>query len=84
MKRYAAPLLLLPDGSFLLSQIIELNEEGSVIRYYPFESELQSTIWLSGLVEICPLNGINHAYHLYPYDLTNKKSVDGTQRILLQ
>lgn len=82
MKRYAAALLLLPDGTFTSASIVE-TEQGNVVRYYPLEIELHSTFWLEGIICIEKQEESLTATQLTPYDMINKKPVAETRRIPL-
>jgi hypothetical protein len=83
MTRYAAQLLLLPGDEILSLQIVEID--GGNIRHYPFTEELSFTQWLDGAIEIVNVGeGREEAYHLTPYDVTNRRAVDGTRRIRLR
>jgi hypothetical protein len=83
MTRYATALLLLPDDSYLTAQIIELNN-GFVTKIYPFTEELHSTIWIEGAIQVIDVTeDRREAYRLSPFDMINKKIVDGTLRTRL-
>jgi hypothetical protein len=83
MTRYASPLLLSTDGSYIKLQVVELIS-GKVERIFSLTEELSAVIWLQGLIQIVDERGGRVAYHLFPYDLINIKSVDETRRIPLR
>lgn len=50
-RRIAAHVIILPDGSRLQGQVVELYG-GRVVNVYPLEGELPMTEWLGSCVEI--------------------------------
>jgi hypothetical protein len=51
VRRVASNQVLLPSGQTLLQTVVEL-QSGQVLRYYPLDSELPQTEWLSGLIQL--------------------------------
>lgn len=51
LRRIAAHVIILPDGSRLKGQVVELYG-GRVVNYYPLDGELPMTEWLGNCVRI--------------------------------
>lgn len=51
LRRIAAHTIILPDGSRLQGQVVELYG-GRVVNYYPLEGELPMTEWLGSCVRL--------------------------------
>lgn len=54
MKRFACHILVLPNGEYLSMQVIELSEEGYLIKHYTFEEEQPATEWVGGVCILLP------------------------------
>ena len=52
MKRYAAHQVLLYNGTTIEQGIVELSDDGIVIRSFPFLYEQPMTEWLGGVIEV--------------------------------
>lgn len=78
MNRYASHYLYVPQAGFLKNHAVEV-EAGRVVRYFALHDEHEDTQWLPGIIEIASTETME-AFHLYPFDFTTMKPVDGTQR----
>lgn len=64
MKRYAAHQVILEDGKRIGQAIVELADDGRVLRCFPFEQEQPMTEWLGGTIEVrADEAGLLRAYH---------------------
>ena len=64
MKRYAAHQVILQDGKSLNQGIVELSDDGRVLRSFPFVHEQPMTEWLGGTIEVkTDEAGSLRAYH---------------------
>lgn len=62
MKRYVSHFLLLPQYGYLKEYIVE-TEHGFVIRLLPFNGEMESTEWISGVIALLPeSNNMDHIF----------------------
>jgi hypothetical protein len=57
MKRYVSHFLLLPPYGYLKKCVVETEHE-FVVRLFPFNEEIESTEWLSGLIVLFPKHNI--------------------------
>lgn len=54
MTRYFSHYAIIYPFAFLKNQVVELDEEGHLMSYIPFEIEQQNTIYYSGLLVFKP------------------------------
>jgi hypothetical protein len=74
MKRYFSHYTIIYPALFLKNHITELDQENRLIRYYPYENEIRSTEFYSGLLIFTPLE---HALDFsFIDDCWSKKEID--------
>lgn len=54
LRRVAANVIILPDGTRLRNHVVELLA-GRLVNVYPLEGELPLTEWLGGTIQFDPL-----------------------------
>lgn len=54
MKRYAASYVYLPSGQICKRCVVELEGQ-QVVRSFPLNEEIESTIWLNGIILLSSL-----------------------------
>ncbi|KAA6350693.1 hypothetical protein EZS27_001921 [termite gut metagenome] len=50
VKRYASHFLLLPEYGFLKQCVVEIEQEGDVLRIFPLWEELETVEWHPGVI----------------------------------
>lgn len=81
MKRFASHYLRLVNGDFLKLHIVEIGEEGFVVRFFPLTEEVESVSWLSGVISLAAdEQGRQTATHLYPFNFEEMQPADETRR----
>ncbi|KAA6347698.1 hypothetical protein EZS27_004852 [termite gut metagenome] len=50
IKRYASHFLLLPEYGFLKRCVVEIGQEGDVLRVFPLLEELETVEWHPGVI----------------------------------
>ncbi len=56
MKRYAASYVYLSPGQVYKQSVVELEGE-KVIRLFPLKEEIESTVWLDGIILLSSFSG---------------------------
>lgn len=54
VKRYACTLLYVAPGRMLRNAVVEVENDGSPVRWYALREELPFTEWLGGTVVFLP------------------------------
>lgn len=81
MKRFAAHYLYAPDQGYLKQYVVELDREGWVSRYFPLRGEVESVVWLPGVIILSfEQSGNLQACHLYPFDFEKMEPTPATQK----
>ena len=52
LRRIASNELITLEGECLTQQVVELSEDGQLVRHYPLRKELPFTEWISGQLSL--------------------------------
>ncbi|GEM_PF-6227987 len=54
MHRYFSHYTFIYPDIYLKNHIVEMNDDGHIVRYFPFEKEIEKTEFHSGLLMFVP------------------------------
>ncbi|MDR0746238.1 MAG: hypothetical protein LBF17_07080 [Mediterranea sp.] len=74
MKRFASHYVYISSLGFLKQYVVEINDDGYVAALYHLEEEIESIIWVPGVIRLIPYDCLSEN-QILTFDKTEIKTV---------